>query len=139
MQPRKESLCSSDEQVRGERRRAPLPSAPREYLSRRELLQLVPLSMSSIDALEKAGEFPSRFVLSPTTKVCWKRREVIRFLEQRAAKRRVHRTPGAPDAAVDCKGHGGETIEDLVAWPTGKPDAARRQGVFQPKEDDHGA
>ena len=69
----------------------------REYLSRRELLALVPLSMSSIDSLEKAGEFPSRFVLSPTTKVCWKRREVIRFLEQRADKRvhTMHRVAGA--------------------------------------------
>jgi prophage regulatory protein len=84
--------------MRGERRRAPLPSAPREYIGRRELLALVPLSMSSIDALEKAGEFPSRFVLSPTIKVCWKRREVIRFLELRAAKR-VHAS--LPDAAQD--------------------------------------
>jgi predicted DNA-binding transcriptional regulator AlpA len=89
MQPRKEPLPSSDEPARGQRHRAPLPAVAREYLSRRELLELVPLSMSSIDSLEKAGQFPSRFVLSPTTKVCWKRREVIRFLEQRAAKR-VH-------------------------------------------------
>jgi predicted DNA-binding transcriptional regulator AlpA len=71
------------------RRNRSLPQIPRDYLDRRELLALVPLSMSSIDALEKKGAFPSRFVLSPTVKVCWKRREVIQFLEQRAAKR-VH-------------------------------------------------
>ena len=85
----------SDKPAHGQHRRASLPVAAREYLSRRELLELVPLSMSSIDALEKAGTFPSRFVLSPTTKVCWKRREVIRFLEQRAAKR-VHATRRLP-------------------------------------------
>ncbi len=89
MQPRKEAVPNSVEPARDQRRRAPLPAVAREYLDRRELLALVPLSMSSIDALEKVGEFPSRFVLSPTVKVCWKRRKVIQFLEQRAAKR-VH-------------------------------------------------
>ena len=98
--PRKESSPTSDEPARGRHRRASLPAAAREYLSRRELLALVPLSMSSIDTLEKAGEFPSRFVLSPTTKVCWKRREVIRFLEQRAAKR-VHTMQRLADAGQD--------------------------------------
>ena len=100
MQPRKEPLPSSDEPARGRRRRASPPGAAREYLSRRELLALVPLSMSSIDTLEKAGEFPSRFVLSPTIKVCWKRQEVIRFLEKRAAKR-VHTIHRVADAAQD--------------------------------------
>ena len=95
--PRKESSATSDVPAHGRRRRASRPAAAHEYLSRRELLELVPLSMSSIDTLEKAGKFPSRFVLSPTIKVCWKRREVIRFLEQRAAKRvhPIHRVAGA--------------------------------------------
>ena len=97
MGPRKQPSPCSDEPARAERGRAPLPAVAREYLSRRGLLELVPLSMSTIDALEKAGKFPSRFVLSPTVKVCWKRREVIRFLEQRAAKRvhTMHRVAGA--------------------------------------------
>ena len=93
--------------------------------------------MSSIDNLEKAGVFPSRFRLEPTTRVAWKRREVEKWLAQRARKR-VHQGL-KPDAVIECKGQGGETIDDLVAWPTAKPDAPRRQGAFQPKEDDHGA
>ena len=100
MQPRKEAVPSSVEPARDQRRRAPLPAVAREYLDRRELLALVPLSMSSIDSLEKAGAFPSRFVLSPTVKVCWKRREVIQFLEQRAAKR-VHDAQSLTRAAQD--------------------------------------
>ena len=86
---RKENSSGPDQVVQGRHRRAPPAAVAREYLSRRDLLALVPLSMSTIDALEKTGLFPSRFVLTPTNKVCWKRHEVIRFLEQRAA-RRVH-------------------------------------------------
>ena len=89
MQPRKEFLPNSDDRVRSERRRAPLPAVPREFMTRRELLALVPLSMSSIDALEKAGAFPSRFVLVPTVRVSWRRHEVERWLAERA-RRRVH-------------------------------------------------
>jgi prophage regulatory protein len=63
--------------------------AEKPYLGRRDLLALVPLSMSSIDTMEKTGEFPSRFVLSPTVKVCWKRSEVIAFLDK-MSKQRVH-------------------------------------------------
>ena len=85
---RKEKSPGSDQGAQGQRRPA-LAAVQRDYLSRRDLLALVPLSMSTIDTLEKAGQFPSRFVLTPTNKVCWKRHEVIRFLEQRAAKR-VH-------------------------------------------------
>ena len=67
----------------------PKTRAPPDYLDRRGLLALIPLSMSTIDALEKAGVFPSRFILTPTTRVAWKRSEVVRFLEQRA-RIRVH-------------------------------------------------
>jgi predicted DNA-binding transcriptional regulator AlpA len=63
------------------------------------LLALVPLSMSAIDDLEKKGIFPSRFKLEPTTRVAWKRREVVRFIEQRA-NRRVHE-PAAKGEAAD--------------------------------------
>jgi prophage regulatory protein len=73
------------------RRRDPQPPPTREYLTRRDLLAVVPLSMSTIDDLEKRGIFPSRFRLEPTVKVAWKRREVLQFLEQRA-RQRVHKT-----------------------------------------------
>jgi predicted DNA-binding transcriptional regulator AlpA len=86
--------------ARHQNRDAAVPVLVREYLSRRELLAMVPLSMSSIDSLEKAGLFPSRFVLAPTTKVCWKRREVLRFLEQRAANR-VHGARNTSDQSAD--------------------------------------
>ena len=66
----------------------PLPM--REYLTRRELLALVPLSMSSITNLEKAGVFPARFKIAPTSKVAWVRREVVQFMESRARKRIQH-------------------------------------------------
>lgn len=70
------------------RQRRPRPPGG-EYLDRAELLALVPLSMSSIDTLEKQGVFPSRFRLEPTTRVAWKRREIEKFMATRAA-RRVH-------------------------------------------------
>ena len=71
------------------RRRSPPPQPTREYLTRRDLLALVPLSMAAIDNLERAGVFPKRFRIEPTTRVAWKRREVAKFIEARAA-RRVH-------------------------------------------------
>jgi predicted DNA-binding transcriptional regulator AlpA len=48
--------------------------------------------MSSIDNLEKIGAFPSRFRLEPTVRVAWLRREVERWLTERAHKR-VHHAP----------------------------------------------
>jgi prophage regulatory protein len=72
-----------------QRARGP-PALLRDYLTRAELLELVPLSMSTIDNLEHAGVFPSRFKIDPTTRVAWRRKEVERFMEQRAAKR-VHK------------------------------------------------
>jgi predicted DNA-binding transcriptional regulator AlpA len=98
--PRSSALQNSTLAAIGQKRDAAAPGLVREYLSRRELLALVPLSMSSIDALEKAGLFPSRFILTPTTKVCWKRREVIQFLEQRAAER-VHAARTSSDQSAN--------------------------------------
>ncbi len=72
---------------RQRRRRPPPRGPPTEYLTRAELLALVPLSMSSIDNLEKRGVFPSRFRIEPTTRIAWRRSEVERFMRQRAAKR----------------------------------------------------
>src|SRR5262245_36237269 len=84
--------------ARGRPSRTPLP--PREYLTRRELLSIVPLSRTTIDDLERRGEFPSRFVLTPTNRVAWKRSEVVKFLRDRA-KRRVHRLTPAEANATD--------------------------------------
>ena len=85
-----ETVSSLPNEPRPERRRrVPRPQPPSDYLVRHELLALVPLSMSTIDSLERRGLFPSRFKLVPTTRVAWKRREVVRFIEQRA-KQRVH-------------------------------------------------
>ena len=81
---------SADEPRRKRRRSTPLAQILRDYLNRVELLTLVPLSMSTIDNLEKDGVFPSRFRLEPTTRVAWKRREVEKWLAQRARKR-VHK------------------------------------------------
>ena len=85
-----------EEPPRKRRRRSPPRQMPREYLTRYELLALVPLSMSSIDNLEKSGVFPSRFRIEPTTRVAWKRKEVERFMAQRAAKRMHGKGEGQP-------------------------------------------
>jgi predicted DNA-binding transcriptional regulator AlpA len=84
---------------RPRRRRLPQPLPPRDYLTRHELLAMVPLCMSTIDTLEKRGIFPSRFKLQPTSRVVWKRREVVRFMEQRAS-RRVHEPHVRGEAAA---------------------------------------
>ena len=52
------------------------PPIPRDYLTRHELLAMVPLGMTSIDQLEKKGIFPKRFRLLPLKRVAWPRREV---------------------------------------------------------------
>jgi predicted DNA-binding transcriptional regulator AlpA len=62
---------------------------PRDYLLRPELLVMVPMSMGSIDALEKRGEFPSRFRL-PINRVAWVRAEVEAFMRKCAKQGRVH-------------------------------------------------
>ena len=70
----------------------PVPENLREFLRRRELLAVVPLCMATIDALEKRGIFPTRIQLTPTRRVVWRRREVEKFLEQRA-RNRAKRAP----------------------------------------------
>ena len=69
------------------RRKKAVPEGLREYLTRRELLVVVPLCMASIDALEKKGIFPRRLVLTPTRRVVWVREEVEAFLKVRARNR----------------------------------------------------
>jgi predicted DNA-binding transcriptional regulator AlpA len=60
---------------------------PRDYVTRHELLAMLPFGMSSVDALEKRGIFPKRFRLEPLRRVAWPRREVERFLALRAKRR----------------------------------------------------
>ncbi|EFP3678401.1 AlpA family phage regulatory protein [Salmonella enterica] len=53
-------------------------------LDKKKLLSVVPLSMSTIDRLERAGEFPKRWYI--TDKRCaWKQEEVEHWLEERKA------------------------------------------------------
>jgi predicted DNA-binding transcriptional regulator AlpA len=78
---------SSQPEPRAPRRRQRRPmSARADFLLRHQLLEVVPLGMSTIDLLERRGEFPSRFRLEPTTRVAWKRHEVEKFMAARAAK-----------------------------------------------------
>jgi predicted DNA-binding transcriptional regulator AlpA len=74
----------------------PVPEGLREFYTRRELLVAVPLCMATIDALEKKGIFPARIPLTPTRRVVWRRREVEKFMEDRA-RQRVH----GPTAAAE--------------------------------------
>lgn len=51
---------------------------------KKKLLEVVPLSWSTIDRLEKTGEFPKRWYI--TDKRCaWNQEEVERWLDQRQA------------------------------------------------------
>jgi prophage regulatory protein len=53
-------------------------------LGKKELLAVVPLSMSTIDRLESAGEFPKRWYI--TDKRCaWTQEEVENWLDERQA------------------------------------------------------
>ncbi|MCC9296987.1 AlpA family phage regulatory protein [Escherichia coli] len=53
-------------------------------LGKKELLAVVPLSWSTIDRLEQAGQFPKRWYI--TDKRCaWNQEEVEHWLDQRQA------------------------------------------------------
>ena len=54
-------------------------------LDKKKLLAVVPLSWSTIDRMERAGEFPKRWYI--TDKRCaWNRDEVERWLDERQAE-----------------------------------------------------
>lgn len=64
--------------------RAPHPAAPR-MIRREELKQIVPLADTTIYELERKGEFPRRFSLSPRC-VVWDLAEIEAWLrDQRQA------------------------------------------------------
>lgn len=56
----------------------------KKALSKKELLQVVPLSFYTINALEKAGEFPKRFAITQG-RVAWNGDEVEVWLDARQA------------------------------------------------------
>ena len=62
----------------------PEPLPPRDLILRSELLELVPLSVTTIWRLERAGQFPRRIPISEK-RVAWRRSEIEAWLEQRAA------------------------------------------------------
>jgi predicted DNA-binding transcriptional regulator AlpA len=64
-----------------------VPHVDSPFVLRPELLTLMPHSMSTIDRLEREGQFPERIRLDPTSRVAWLRREVTAYL-RRLAKRR---------------------------------------------------
>ncbi len=58
------------------------PIQVKRLIRREELLQLIPLSDSAIYRLEKSGDFPQRFNLTPRC-VVWDLDEVENWIEQR--------------------------------------------------------
>ncbi|MBG6242066.1 MAG: AlpA family phage regulatory protein [Candidatus Symbiopectobacterium sp. Dall1.0] len=56
----------------------------KKALDKKRLLEIVPLSMSQIDRLEKKGEFPQRFALV-SRKVVWDSDDVELWLDERKA------------------------------------------------------
>ena len=67
----------------------------KKALGKKELLEVVPLSMSSIETLEKDGQFPKRFWL--TDKRCaWNGEEVEKWLDERQASRTMEFTGKKP-------------------------------------------
>src|SRR4029077_14150456 len=56
------------------------------FIGRRELLSVVPHSMTTIDRLESKGQFPKRIRLEPTSRVAWLRREVTAYLRHLAKR-----------------------------------------------------
>ena len=53
-------------------------------LGKKELLAVVPLSLSTIDRLEEEGEFPKRFYITDR-RCAWNQDEVEQWLDKRQA------------------------------------------------------
>ncbi|MBU9136679.1 AlpA family phage regulatory protein [Burkholderia multivorans] len=66
-------------------KRSPLPF--RRTIRRQELRQIVPLAETTIYEMERRGEFPRRFNLTPRC-VVWDLAEVEAWIEQRKQARR---------------------------------------------------
>ncbi|MEW6695545.1 MAG: AlpA family phage regulatory protein [Pseudomonadota bacterium] len=64
-------------------------------INRKQLLKIVPLSDRTIFDMEKRGEFPRRFTLTPRS-VAWDLREVEAWIEARKAAAQRPKAPGRP-------------------------------------------
>ncbi|HHU2814380.1 AlpA family phage regulatory protein [Escherichia coli] len=51
-------------------------------IGKKDLVKMVPVSMSTIDSLEKRGEFPKRWFITDK-RVVWNRDEVEQWLDER--------------------------------------------------------
>ena len=61
-----------------------------QYIDKKILRTMVPLSYRTIDAREKAGEFPKRFALS-ARKVVWDKADVVAWMsDQKAAGKKAN-------------------------------------------------
>jgi prophage regulatory protein len=60
---------------------APDKSGPRRMLNIEQVLQLVPVSRTTIWEMEKAGQFPKSTYISPNRRV-WYADEIIRWQEE---------------------------------------------------------
>lgn len=65
----------------------------RVLINRKQLLKMVPLSDRTIFDMEKRGEFPKRFALTPRL-VAWDLREVEAWIEARKAAAQRPKAPG---------------------------------------------
>ena len=65
----------------------------RILVNRKQLLKIVPLSDRTIFDMERRGEFPRRFALTPRL-VAWDLREVQTWIEDRKAAARQPLAPG---------------------------------------------
>lgn len=53
-------------------------------IGKKDLMKMVPVSMSTIDSLEKRGEFPKRWFITDK-RAAWNRDEVEQWLDERQA------------------------------------------------------
>jgi predicted DNA-binding transcriptional regulator AlpA len=90
------------------------------FIGRRELLTLVPHSMSTIDRLEAEGKFPKRIRLEPTIRVAWLRREItahLRHLSKRRPWTAQTHVEAADQELVARSKESGPTPQDQPANP----------------------
>jgi prophage regulatory protein len=74
---------------------APDKSGPRRMLNEKQVLQIVPVSPTTLWRLEKAGRFPKSTYISPNRRV-WFEDEIIAWqngVNGRSRGRRHHPTP----------------------------------------------
>lgn len=68
-------------------------------INRKQLLGMVPLSERTILDMEKRGEFPRRFAITPRL-VAWDLREIEKWIEERKSAAMQPMAPGLQAAAA---------------------------------------